>query len=181
MNCYFIIILYVIEGSEKMLTFCKVAIFRETFRLEWLRKTVFIFKLIGVYILFHHLQLITQERVWKVNQSIFCENSIQTITLACCLNITFDKTKTIMVHSLFIWSYLELRCCPGTSIVPWLLLASRSLRFFIIFKTLWARFYNEIKRKKKQQRSNRIDGLLDKYEHSVCAFVLIRVAAKVNA
>ena len=32
--CYFTIILYVVEGSEKMLAFCVVAIFRETFRME---------------------------------------------------------------------------------------------------------------------------------------------------
>ena len=38
MNSYFTIILYVVEGSEKMLTFCIVAIFRETFRMEWLKK-----------------------------------------------------------------------------------------------------------------------------------------------
>ena len=48
MNNYFTIILYVAEGSEKMLTFCIVAIFRETFRMEWLWKDVFIFKLTGV-------------------------------------------------------------------------------------------------------------------------------------
>ena len=50
MNSYFIIILYIVEGSKKMLTFCIVAIFRETFRMEWLRKDVFIFKLTGVYL-----------------------------------------------------------------------------------------------------------------------------------
>ena len=49
MNSYFTIILYVVKGSEKMLTFCIVAIFRETFRMEWLRKDVFIFNLTGVY------------------------------------------------------------------------------------------------------------------------------------
>ena len=49
MNIYFTIILYAVEGSEKMLTFCIVAIFRETFRMEWLRKDVFIFYLTGVY------------------------------------------------------------------------------------------------------------------------------------
>ena len=48
MNSYFTISLYVVEGSEKMLTFCIVAIFRETFRMEWLRKDVFIFNLTGV-------------------------------------------------------------------------------------------------------------------------------------
>ena len=49
MNCYFTIILYVVEESKKMMTFCIVAIFRETFRMEWLRKDVFIFNLTGVY------------------------------------------------------------------------------------------------------------------------------------
>ena len=49
MNSYLTIILYVVEGSEKMLTFCIVTIFKETFRMEWLRKDVFIFKLTGVY------------------------------------------------------------------------------------------------------------------------------------
>ena len=48
MNNYFTIILYVVEGSEKMLTLCIVAIFRETFKMEWLRKEVFIFNLAGV-------------------------------------------------------------------------------------------------------------------------------------
>ena len=48
MNSYFIIILYVVEGSEKMLTFCIVVSFRETFRMEWLRKDVCIFNLTGV-------------------------------------------------------------------------------------------------------------------------------------
>ena len=48
MNSYFTIIVYVVEGSEKMLTFCMVAIFREKFRMEWLRKDVFIFNLTGV-------------------------------------------------------------------------------------------------------------------------------------
>ena len=48
MNNYFTIILYVTEGSEKMLTFCIVAIFIETFRMEWLRKDAFIFNLTGV-------------------------------------------------------------------------------------------------------------------------------------
>ena len=48
MNGYFNIIFYVVEGSEKMLTFCIVAIFREKFRMEWLRKDVFIFNLTGV-------------------------------------------------------------------------------------------------------------------------------------
>ena len=46
MNSYFTIILYVVEGSEKILTFCIVAIFRE--RMEWLRKDVFSFNLTGV-------------------------------------------------------------------------------------------------------------------------------------
>ena len=49
MNSYFTIILYVVEGSEKMLTFCIVAIFRETLRMERLRKDVFIFNLTGAY------------------------------------------------------------------------------------------------------------------------------------
>ena len=49
MNSYFTIILYVVEGSEKMLTFCIVVIFREKFRMERLRKDVFIFNLTGVY------------------------------------------------------------------------------------------------------------------------------------
>ena len=48
MHSYFTIILYVVEGSEKMLTFCTVAISRETFKMEWLRKDVFIFNLTGV-------------------------------------------------------------------------------------------------------------------------------------
>ena len=48
MNGYFTIILYVVEGSEKMLTFCIVAIFREPFRMKRLRKDVFIFNLTGV-------------------------------------------------------------------------------------------------------------------------------------
>ena len=48
MNSYFTIILYVVEGSEKMMTFCIVAIFKEPFRMEWLRKYVFIFNLTGV-------------------------------------------------------------------------------------------------------------------------------------
>ena len=48
MNIYFTIILYVVEGLEKMLTFCIVAIFRETFRMVWLRKDVIIFNLTGV-------------------------------------------------------------------------------------------------------------------------------------
>ena len=48
MNSYFTIILYVVEASEKMLTLCKVAIFRETFKMEWLRKDVFIFNLAEV-------------------------------------------------------------------------------------------------------------------------------------
>ena len=48
MNNYFTIILSLVEGSEKMLTFCIVAIFREPFRMEWLRKDVFIFNLTGV-------------------------------------------------------------------------------------------------------------------------------------
>ena len=43
MNSYFTIILYVVEGSEKILTFCIVAIFREPFRMERLRKDVFTF------------------------------------------------------------------------------------------------------------------------------------------
>ena len=51
MKSYFIIILYAVEGSEKMLTFCIVAIFRETFRMDWLRKDVFIFNLTGVYLI----------------------------------------------------------------------------------------------------------------------------------
>ena len=46
MNSYFTTIVYVVEGWEKM--FCIVAIFRETFRMEWLRKDVFIFNLTGV-------------------------------------------------------------------------------------------------------------------------------------
>ena len=49
MNSYFTIVLYVVEGSEKMLTFCIVAIFRESFRMEPLRNDVFIFNLTGVY------------------------------------------------------------------------------------------------------------------------------------
>ena len=48
MNSYFTIVLYVVEGSEKMLTSCIVAIFRETFRMEWLRKDEFIFNLTRV-------------------------------------------------------------------------------------------------------------------------------------
>ena len=48
MNSHFTIILYVVEESEKILTFCIVAIFRETFRIEWLRKDVFIFNLTRV-------------------------------------------------------------------------------------------------------------------------------------
>ena len=55
MNNYFTIILYVAEGSEKMLTFCIVVIFRETFRMEWLRKYILIFNLTGVY----------QSHVWR--------------------------------------------------------------------------------------------------------------------
>ena len=47
---YFTIILYVIEGSEKMLTFCIVANFTEPFRMEQLRKDVIIFNLTGVYV-----------------------------------------------------------------------------------------------------------------------------------
>ena len=54
MNSYFTIILYVVEGSEKMLTFCIVAIFRETFRMEWLRKDLFIFNVTGVYNMCRH-------------------------------------------------------------------------------------------------------------------------------
>ena len=48
MNSYFAIILYVVEGSEKMLTFYIVAFFREPFRMEWWRKDVFIFNLTWV-------------------------------------------------------------------------------------------------------------------------------------
>ena len=48
MNNYFTIILYVVEGSEKMLTFCIVAIFRKPFIMERLRKDVFIFNLAAV-------------------------------------------------------------------------------------------------------------------------------------
>ena len=48
MNKYFIIILYVVEGSEKLFTFCMVSIFRKMFRTEWFRKFVFNFNLTGV-------------------------------------------------------------------------------------------------------------------------------------
>ena len=44
MNNHFTIILYVVEGSEKLLTFCIVVIFREPSRMERLRNDVFIFK-----------------------------------------------------------------------------------------------------------------------------------------
>ena len=47
MNKCFIIILYVVEGSEKLFTFCMVSIFRKKFRMEWLRKFVFNFNLTG--------------------------------------------------------------------------------------------------------------------------------------
>ena len=50
MNSYFTIILYAVEGSEKMKTYFVVAIFRETFIMEWLRKDVFIFNLTGLYV-----------------------------------------------------------------------------------------------------------------------------------
>ena len=50
MNSYFTFILYAVQGSEKMLTVCIVVVFRETFRMEWLRKDVFIFNLTGVYV-----------------------------------------------------------------------------------------------------------------------------------
>ena len=49
MNKCFIIILYVVEGSEKLFTFCRVSIFRKRFRTEWFRKFVFNFNLTGVY------------------------------------------------------------------------------------------------------------------------------------
>ena len=49
MNKCFIIILYVVEGSEKLFTFCMVYIFRKRFRMEWFRKFVFNFNLTGVY------------------------------------------------------------------------------------------------------------------------------------
>ena len=53
MNKYFIIILYVVEGSEKLFTFCMVSIFRKMFRTEWFRKFVFNFNLTGVkYLIF---------------------------------------------------------------------------------------------------------------------------------
>ena len=48
MNKWFIIILYVVEGSEKFFTFCMVSIFRKLFRMEWFRKFVFNFNLTGV-------------------------------------------------------------------------------------------------------------------------------------
>ena len=40
--------LYVVEGSEKLFTFCMVSIFRKTFRTEWFQKFVFNFNLTGV-------------------------------------------------------------------------------------------------------------------------------------
>ena len=45
---FFIIILYVVEESEKLFTFCMVSILRKTFRTEWLRKFLFNFNLTGV-------------------------------------------------------------------------------------------------------------------------------------
>ena len=50
MNKSFIIILYVVEGSEKFFTFCMISIFRKRFRTEWFRKFVFNFNLTGVYL-----------------------------------------------------------------------------------------------------------------------------------
>ena len=50
MNKYFVIILYVVEGSEKLFTFCMVSIFRKMFRTELFRKFVFNFNLTGVYV-----------------------------------------------------------------------------------------------------------------------------------
>ena len=47
MNKCFIIILYEVEGSEKLFTFCMVSIFRKGFRTEWFRKFVFNFNLTG--------------------------------------------------------------------------------------------------------------------------------------
>ena len=49
MNKCFMIILYVVEGSEKLFTFCIVSISRKRFRTEWFRKFVFNFNLTGVY------------------------------------------------------------------------------------------------------------------------------------
>ena len=69
MNSYLTIILNVVEGSEKVLTFCIIAILSETVRTEWLRTDVFIFILTWVYI-----YICTMENVilYVILSCIFC-------------------------------------------------------------------------------------------------------------
>ena len=71
MNSYFTISLYVVEGSEKMLIFCTVAIFRETFKIEWLRKDVFIFNLTGVYAIVLTSLCLPKQKINRHPKNIF--------------------------------------------------------------------------------------------------------------
>ena len=66
MNKCFIIILYVVEGSEKLFTFCMVSIFRKRFRTEWFGKFVFNFNLTGV----QYFPFGFEDRIWDLIVSV---------------------------------------------------------------------------------------------------------------
>ena len=70
MNSYFTIISYEVEESEKMLTFCIVAILRETFRIEWLRKDLFIFNLTGFFFFFFFFSFYLWHINWSHNKGV---------------------------------------------------------------------------------------------------------------